>query len=763
MKIKLRSIKTQITVTLLLVMSAVFLMLGFLSSQRLNELPNIILEQYQEIAFARARELGNEIQGLRNQVEMIALSNVAKSMDLESIQTLLLTMSTQGRFRNFTFSNAQGEAWATYNQTIDISNQEQFNEIFIKKRASFLSRPFISPFIPEPIPIITVSHAITDEDGNHIGLINGVVSTRFMDELLASIRFQEDGYAWIVDEFGSVVAHPAQDITISDTFMDLTQLDLSYLDDDGDRIFTFKDNGATLINVVSDIPFTNEWKLILSINEVQAFAKANEVSTTINASLIAALVILFIILLLSTNAIVTPILNLQLAFEEAKNGNLNIKADESIPNELGEAAKSFNQMLTQIKDLTYVDPITGLNNFFSFVNEMAQVSQTPHYGSYIYVLILSIDDFKRINSLYGYDIGNETLKSLSHKIQPHLRKNELIARYFGDEMILSMYANSELDIRQRVEAIVALSRQPLDVSGIEIHLDVSCGFARYDESSTISIAIRQATLAKHKAKLDPYTHVMYYSQSIYLDILAKQDLEEALIHAIDNEEFYLLYQPIYDLKREKISGYEALLRWNHPKYAITPIIDVIKLAESKGLIHDIGRFVLLEAATALKQLNEQDPSIFISINVSPLQLQNQSFVETCANAITQINFNPNNLTIEITEGSSMLDADEKLDLLLRLKKLGFRIAMDDFGSGYSSLLYIAKLPIDVIKIDRDFINKIDCDDFARVLIVSIISIASTLKLSVVAEGVETQVQADTLRQLGCDFIQGYLISKPRPL
>lgn len=276
MKIKLRSIKTQITVTLLLVMSAVFLMLGFLSSQRLNELPNIILEQYQEIAFARARELGNEIQGLRNQVEMIALSNVAKSMDLESIQTLLLTMSTQGRFRNFTFSNAQGEAWATYNQTIDISNQEQFNEIFIKKRASFLSRPFISPFIPEPIPIITVSHAITDEDGNHIGLINGVVSTRFMDELLASIRFQEDGYAWIVDEFGSVVAHPAQDITISDTFMDLTQLDLSYLDDDGDRIFTFKDNGATLINVVSDIPFTNEWKLILSINEVQAFAKTIE-------------------------------------------------------------------------------------------------------------------------------------------------------------------------------------------------------------------------------------------------------------------------------------------------------------------------------------------------------------------------------------------------------------------------------------------------------------------------------------------------------
>lgn len=762
MKVKIRSIKTQITVTLLLVMSAVFLMLGFLSSQRLNELPNIILEQYQEIAFARARELGNEIQGLRNQVEMIALSNVAKSMELESIQSLLLTMSMQGRFRNFTFSNAQGEAWATYNQTIDISNQEQFNEIFIKKRASFLSRPFMSPFIPEPFPIITVSHAIIDEDGNHVGLINGVVSTRFMDELLASIRFQEDGYAWIVDEYGTVVAHPAQDITIADTFMGLTQLDLSLLND-GERIFKFEDNGETLINVVSDIPFTNEWKLILSINEDQAFAKANGVSTTINASLVAALVILFIILLLSTNAIVTPILNLQLAFEEAKSGNLNIKADESIPNEIGEAAKSFNQMLTQIKDLTYTDPITRLNNFFSFVNEMAQVAQSPHLGSNIYVLILSIDDFKRINSLYGYDIGNETLKALSHKIQPHLRKNEMIARYFGDEMILSMFANSELDVRQRVEAIVALSRQPLDVSGIEIHLDVSCGFARYDESSTISIAIRQATLAKHKAKLDPYTHVMYYSQSIYLDILAKQDLEEALIHAIDNEEFYLLYQPIYDLKREKISGYEALLRWNHPKYAIIPIIDVIKLAESKGLIHDIGRFVLLEAATALKQLNDKDPSIFISINVSPLQLQNQSFVDSCASAINQVNFNPNNLTIEITEGANMLDADEKVDLLLRLKALGFRIAMDDFGSGYSSLLYIAKLPIDVIKIDRDFINKIDCDDFARVLIVSIISIASTLKLSVVAEGVETQVQADTLRQLGCDFIQGYLISKPKPL
>jgi diguanylate cyclase (GGDEF)-like protein len=764
MRIKLRSIKTQLSVILLVVMSASFSLLGFIASERLKALPSIILDQYQEIAIARANELGNEIQGLNNQVEMISLSNTAKSMVFEDIKAMLLSISSQELFRNYTFSDSSGNAWATYDQFIDISSQEQYREIFINKKSSFLSRPFFSPFIPEPIPIITISHAIKDEDGHHIGLINGVVSTRFIDDLLSSITFQQAGYAWIVDNIGFVVAHPSSDITITSTFTQVTTLSPLVLNETNNRIFTYQDNGTTFINVVADIPNTNGWKLILSIDEVRAFAKANELSNTINGLLVASLFILLFILLLTTNAIVTPILNLQKAFEEAKNGNLNVRADENTPNEIGEAAKSFNQMLTQIKQLTYIDPITGLNNLFSFLSEMGQVNHKFALNDQqAYVLILSIDDFKRINSIYGHDIGNDTLKALSGLIQPHLKKHEMIARYFGDEMICSMYSRSELEIRQRVESIVALVRQPITVSGIDIHLDISCGVARLEEASTLTLTIRQATLAKHKAKSDPYTHVVFYSQSIYLEMLSKQDLEEAITLAIENEEFYLLYQPIYHMGEQKIKGYEALLRWNHPKYAIVPIIDVIRLAESKGLIQDIGHFVFLEAATKLRSLNEHDPNLSIAVNLSPIQLQNQTFIDRALLALSQVKFNPHNLVIEITEGATVLDSEEKQNILNRLKSLGFRIAIDDFGSGYSSLLYITKLPIDTIKIDRDFIQKIECDDFSRVLVVSIISIAKTLNLTVIAEGVETLAQAQVLQNLGCELIQGYYISKPKPL
>ena len=761
MKIKLRSIKTQMTLTLVIVMSAVFILLGFVAYERLEELPVIVLEQYQEIALSRAGELGNEIQGLDNQIQMISLSNVMRSLDLEEIQTYLLSMTRQQLFRNFTYSKTDGLAWATYNQFIDITNQQQFIQIFTNNKDRYLSQPFYSPFIPEPYPIITISHAIKNDSNQTIGLINGVVSTRFIDNILKSITFQEDGFAWIIDNQGNIVSHPDDNIGIESTFEQITGLDFSLFSNSQSKEFSFNQNGKEMINVYATIPSTNGWTLILSIDKEEAFSEVDVVSNTINFSLLAALFVLIILLLISTNTIITPILKLQDAFDQAKKGDLNVKADESVPNEIGEAAKSFNQMLTQIKDLTYIDPITGLNNFFSFLNEIPRLNYSLIDEDYsVYVMILSIDDFKRINSLYGYDVGNSTLRTLSLKIQPYLKDKEMIARYFGDEMICSMIARSELEIRQRVEEIVALARQPFHVSTIEIHLDVSCGVAKLEKNSSINMAIRQATLAKHKAKIDPYTHVTFYSQTIYLEILAKQDLEEAIAYAIEREEFHCVYQPIYHMSQKKIIGYEALLRWNNPDYRNVPIIDVIRLAESKGYIHDIGRFVLVEAVKQLKRLNEVNPQLYMCVNVSPLQLQNQGFLECALSSLRDIRFNPKNLMIEMTESAAMLDIEAKQEILFKLKELGFRIAIDDFGTGYSSLIYIAKLPIDTIKIDREFISKIESDEYPRALIISILSIAKSLNLTVIAEGVETQDQAIALLNIGCEVIQGYYISKP---
>lgn len=761
MNFKLRSIKAQLTLTIVIVMSTIFIMLGMVVIVRLNELPIIILDQYQEIASSRAGEIGSEIQGLDNQIQMIALSNVMQSLNLEHIQDYLSSMAKQQLFRNFTYSKPDGTAWTTFGQFIDISKQQQFIEIFTKNQDSYISKPFYSPFIPEPYPIITISHAIKDENNQTIGLINGVVSTRFIDNILKSITFAETGFSWIIDNRGNIVSHPDYSISIDSTFKHMTGLDFSLFANPIVREFSFNQNGRQMISVYAPIPSTNGWRLILTIDQQEAFNQIEVIFNTIIYSLVFALFILIILLLSSTNKIIAPILKLQGAFDQAKKGDLNTLADETTPNEIGEAAKSFNQMLSQIKDLTYVDPITGLNNFFSFLNEIPRLNHSLINDDYsVYVMILSIDNFKRINSLYGYDVGNATLRTLSLKIQPYLKDKEMIARYFGDEMICSMIARSELDIRQRVEEIVALSRQPFHVSTIEIHLGVSCGVAKLEKDSSVNMAIRQATLAKHKAKQDPYAHVTFYSQTIYLDILAKQNLEEAILHAIEREEFYCVYQPIYHMIQKKIIGYEVLLRWNNAEFQNIPIIDVIKLAESKGYIHDIGRFVFLEATSQLKHLNQEDPHLYMCVNVSPLQLQNQGFLEYASNLLREIQFNPKNLVIEMTETAAILDIEAKQEILFNLKEKGFRIAIDDFGTGYSSLIYIAKLPIDIIKIDREFISKIEIEEFPRVLIISILSIAKSLNLTVVAEGVETKDQAMILHNMGCEIIQGYYISKP---
>lgn len=763
MKFRPNSIRTQIALTLLIVMSSVFILLVYVASERLKVLPDIVINQYQEIASARANELGNEISGMQDHIEMIALSEVVETMVLEDIQSFLLSIARQGKFRNYTFSDMGGRAWATYDQFIDISSQEQFKEIIIYGRDAFMSRPFISPFIPERFPIITISHAIKNE-GKTVGLVNGVVSTLFINDLLASITLPQDGFVWIVDDRGHVVAYPDSSISIDSTFEDITKLGFHEVSSDDHEPFFFIHDEVEFLSVHADIPNTRGWTLLICVNRNQAYGWVDLIVSTLYGAMALSLVILLTILLLSMNVVTTPIIKLKEAFEEAKLGNLNVRADESIQNEIGEAAKSFNAMLDQIRALTYKDPITGLNNFFSYLNEMPRVCEDyKDTNQRIFVVILSIDDFKRINSLYGYDIGNETLRVLSRIIQPYLKPREMIARYFGDEMIMSMIAVNQEEVIQRIMDVLLVLQRPLMVDNIEVHLEISSGIAHYDPEFSLSDVIRQATLAKHKAKADMSSRITVYSDFLYQDILKEQDLQEALQHSIERNELYLVYQSIHNISENKTVGYEALLRWNHPVYRNVPILDIIQMAERIGYIQDIGRFVLRQAAQKLKDLNQVNPNLSVSINVSALQLQNTKFIEYAGTLVDEIGFTASNLIVEITESATMLDVEDKKDILGQLKSLGFQVAIDDFGTGYSSLIYIAKLPLDMIKIDREFISKLEFDEYARVLIVSILSIAKTLNLRVVAEGVETIDQVKALEALGCQLIQGYYISKPKQL
>ena len=757
----MKSIRIQMVISLFLATSLVFFGLYFFASNRLKTLPDLVLNQYQEIADARANELENEIVGMLNQIEMIALSNVVTTMNLSEIQPFLISVSKQQRFRNLTISDINGYAWATYDEYIDISNQQQYKEIIENGNDWAISYPFYSPFIDDNIPIITVSHAIKN-NGQTVGLVNGVVSTGFIDKVVQSITFKDSGFAWIVDERGQVVSHPREDVTIDDSIDRITLLsNTNFLTQDHGNFLFLNDLDVRMLGVFATINHTSGWKIVLTINEEQAFADIYSVLNYINISLLVCLLIMFLFALFYAKHMSTPIFRLKQVFEEATKGNFNVKANESINNEIGDAGRSFNKMLTQLKQLTYIDPITGLNNYFSFLSELPRLHQSViKENMTCYVVIVSIDDFKKINTIYGYEAGNETLRLFTSLINEQLKENEMIARYFGDEMILSMFALNDHDVQHRIQNIINTTQEPMRISNLEIHLDVRCGVAIYDTTSSIDDIIRQATLAKHKAKNSEDT-IVFYDQLIDQEIQDLQALEAALEKALINQEFSLVYQPIVYSNTKKIKGYEALLRWNHPKYKNIGIDQIIKLAESNGMIVKIGQWAINQACKDLIMMRKDNLELTMSVNISPIQLRNSAFLTNLKAILDQTGCEPKDIQFEITEHTAMLDIESKRLMLDKIKELGVDFSMDDFGTGYSSLIYISQLPINSIKIDKSFVQKILDDEYSKTLVLAIITLANSLNLDVVAEGVETQEQFDLLVNMGCHYIQGYYISTPK--
>lgn len=745
---------------IVLVCVLVFFGLSYSIEQRLVNLKQHTISQYQDITESRASEVGKELNGLINQVHMIAYSNVIQSMDLAIIKDYLISLLHESNLRSMTISDIEGKAWTTYGADIDISMQEQYKSIIIDKKEWIISNPFHSPYFFEDVPIITISHSIK-VNNETVGLLNAVVTTEFMDEITKSIQFKTLSFAWIIDSNGNIVSHPESTITIDQTYQNIlkTENDLPFLENSGS--FDYLDeNNTSMLAVYSTIPNTSGWKLIISIENKNAFSEIISVMNYIDYALLISLVILILFSLVYANSISEPILRLRHVFEKAEAGDLNVKADETVKNEIGLAGISFNHMLEEIKNLTFVDPVTQINNYRSYLSESNNLLKLNPDSTY-YVVVISIDDFKKINSLGGYGLGNETLKKFAQIIQNQIKHDEIIARYFGDEMILLLHEDNLETLRERISILLKECQRPFMIMDFDIHLSIYCGIARHVNQDQIETSIHNSTIAKLKAKKLGGNIAIFYGDGINQEIKLEQDIEKELYHAIDRNELYLVYQPILDLNTMQVSGFEALLRWNHPVYLTQPIDSVIKIAENTGLIHKIGRWVIKEACYQLKGLNESFPHLSIAVNVSVVQFNDQYFIKSVEELLDYTNINKQNFIFEITESSAMNNVDDNLKDLNRLKDLGLGLSIDDFGTGYSSLAYLSLFPIDHIKIDRNFIKKITTESSALMLVKTMITLAKSLNLEIIAEGVENLDEMNILKSINCDKIQGYLISKPK--
>jgi diguanylate cyclase (GGDEF)-like protein/PAS domain S-box-containing protein len=421
----------------------------------------------------------------------------------------------------------------------------------------------------------------------------------------------------------------------------------------------------------------------------------------------------------------------------------------------------------RFNQLVYYDALTNLPNRELFVDRLDQaINQVRRKKEIGAVLALDLDHFKRINDTLGHPIGDQLIKAVSVRLMKILFDSDTVTRISGGTFIVLLARVAKVEDAENVaNKLLMAFKSPFLINEHELFTSCSIGIAFFPNDGEVSdILIKNADAAMHIAKERGKDRFQLYSSSIANNSFERLVLENSLRRALERQEFRLYYQPQLDLRTGKTIGLEALIRWQHPDLGFIPPMEFIPIAEETGLIHPIGEWVLKTACEQKKLWDEQGfKSLRISVNLSARQFHYANLVDMVGDTIRKSGIDPKCLDLELTESTIMDRLEETTLTLRRLKNMGARISIDDFGTGYSSLMYLKTFPIDTIKIDKSFVNDVTTDPDDQAITQAIISMAHSLKLEVVAEGVETKEQLNLLRSQSCDIIQGYLYSKPIPV
>ncbi len=411
------------------------------------------------------------------------------------------------------------------------------------------------------------------------------------------------------------------------------------------------------------------------------------------------------------------------------------------------------------------DSLTKLANRNLFLDRFqSALAKAQTDRSLIALLFIDLDRFKHINDTLGHSVGDELLKDASNRINMQLRSNDTAARFGGDEFaILLTDIHSLDDVDIVVQRILKTLASPFKLSGHDAFVSASIGVTSYPKDGVSSgTLLRKADSAMYKAKELGKNNYQYFTKQMDVEANQRHELEKALHQAVENNEFSLNFQPIINAENRSVIGAEALIRWNHEQLGYVSPADFIPLAEEIGLIVKIGEWVLREACKqAVVWQNElEDKGMYVAVNMSSRQFQTTNAATLINHILEETGLEAQYLKIEITESLLMADDQNVMTQLQEIRGLGVALAIDDFGTGYSSLSYLKKFPITTLKIDQSFIKDINIDIGDDELIKGIISMAKSLNLNVVAEGVENQTQVDFLLENNCSTMQGYYYSKP---
>ena len=426
--------------------------------------------------------------------------------------------------------------------------------------------------------------------------------------------------------------------------------------------------------------------------------------------------------------------------------------------------KAFEE---QLAHQAFHDPLTGLANRLLFRDRVHHaLDRTLRESSHLSVLFVDIDDFKSVNDSLGHAAGDALLKQVAERLVNGLRVSDTAARLGGDEFaILLEERHGASDAVEVAERILDLLRPPFIVDEREVLCQASIGVATLAEGqmATADDLLRDADVAMYRAKENGKARYELFEPGLEQVTLRRLELKAEIQHGLDRGEFIVYYQPVIDLRTKETIGFEALVRWRHPTRGLVPPLEFISVAEETGLIIPLGRLVLGEAAGFAKRIrDETGRPLHMAVNLSARQLARSDIALEVVEILQKTGLPASGLILEITESVMMHDMDLSLSRLRDLKAIGVSIAIDDFGTGYSSLNYLRRFPVDILKVDKSFIDGVTNDGQEAALTNAVVDLAHVLHLLPVAEGIEDEGQCERLRQMDCELGQGYLFAKPMP-
>lgn len=426
--------------------------------------------------------------------------------------------------------------------------------------------------------------------------------------------------------------------------------------------------------------------------------------------------------------------------------------------------KEIIKQQEKLEYLAYRDSLTGLINRKRMIEELSLLIEFNRNSNFKFAIaFLDLDDFKKINDSLGHIVGDKVLEKLSYRIKSIIDKKDLIGRIGGDEFALIIKRDlSEIDLRDYINKIVEEIKRGIKIDNYIHNVGVSVGIAVWPlDGETSKELFQAADTAMYKVKNRGKGDIQFFRRYMKEEMLKKIEMEKQLLNALDNNELFVAFQPIINSKSNDIHGFEALMRWDSKIFGTVTPDEFIPITEEMGIVYDFGLWIIEMVCLMMKDIKQiLNKDYSFSINLSAVQFKNPNLYEDVKIILDKNDINPNNLIFEITESIFINDVNNLSKIIAKFKALGIKIALDDFGTGYSSLNYLLDIPVDYLKVDKSFTDKLLTENRKKDIMKSIIQMAHDLQMIVVVEGVEEKEQVEYLKTYNCDAMQGYYYSKP---